>query len=57
MQDGSLEVKILQILYTIFHRIDYLIHLKLYVLNVGVKSDFVTQPNLEHIVVQDDLES
>lgn len=57
MQDGSLEVKILQILYTIFHRIGYLIYLKLYVLNIGGRSHFVTQPNLEHTVVQDDLES
>lgn len=57
MQDGSLEVKILQILYTIFHRIGYLIHWKLYVLNTGGRSHFVTQSNLEHIVVQDDLES
>lgn len=57
MQDGSLEVKILQILYTIFYRIGYLIHGKLYVLNTGGRSHFVTQSNLEHIVVQDDLES
>lgn len=57
MQDGSLEVKILQILYTIFHRIGDLIHWKLYVLNTGGRSHFVTQPNVEHIAVQDDLKS